>query len=268
MRCFFCTIHFALIVNDFGIKCTNQTRTSEPNSLATYHWHPPNQVSHYLQIWPLLQRNQPEWQLSIPMIVFKPLIRFRPDWPKNLQHSPILGILQSTVNHLLVEMCILPLIKSSVSSIPLALFRFYAIAVDSTMWTPISSLATYSNNIPPDAINDLPNPCKTLQHIQMQNWNSEQMSYFHEHKQMYLTCQKLKQDIEPEVFPTSALSHRYLFNPLLLHRLYLVFTIKSSAKVHENPGHKKSNAFINGVIFIYRKRSLSGVQIWLHSIYI
>ena len=43
----------------------------------------------------------------------------------------------------------------------------------------------------------------------------------------------------------------------------IIDVVKSSAKEHENPGCKKSNAYNNGVIFIFRKRSPSGVQIWL-----
>ena len=148
------TIQFALVVDDFGIKHTNQRDLNHFLS----HLRQKYTITHdegtrfngvHLK-WDYMKR---ECELSIPEYCIKALIRFKHPTPTKQQHSPYPW--QPPRYGQMIQYAVQPKDPNNkLSPIQLKLlqeivgtFRFYADTVDATMIMPVSALSTDANNV-------------------------------------------------------------------------------------------------------------------------
>ena len=150
------SVQFTLIVDDFGVKYTNVAALHHLIAHLQKKYsitHEPGTLYSGMQLkWDYVNRT---CELSIPGYVFKALLRFNHNLPKRPQHSPYpytipqygSRIQYSTIQHD-PAICNLPPDELKRLQEILGVFRFYAMAIDSTFLTPISALATDNGNIP------------------------------------------------------------------------------------------------------------------------
>ena len=149
------TIQFALVVDDFGIKYTNQQDLDH----FLNHLHQKYTITHdegtrFNGIHLKWNYKKLECEFSIPEYCIKALIRFKHPKATKPQHSPypyqppkygqsIQYAVQSIDS---TKYKLTPLQLQTIQEI-VGTFRFYADAVDSTMIMPVSALLTDTNNI-------------------------------------------------------------------------------------------------------------------------
>ena len=195
------SIQFTLIVDDFGVKYTNTAAlhhliknlkkkysiTDEPGTIYS---------GIHLK-WDYINRT---CELSIPEYVFKALIRFNHDLPKLPQHSPYPYTIPkygSRIQYSTIqpnpEDCKLSAEELQLHQEITGMFRWYAMAIDSTYLTPISALSTDCGNIKTsdlkarqtqfsDFTATYPNAVLTFKASDMHLWAHSDASYLSESK--------------------------------------------------------------------------------------
>ena len=149
------TVQFALVVDDFGIKFTNQLDLDHLlRHLKQRYVITQDEGQRFNGIhlkWDYVKR---ECELSVPEYCYKAILRFKHTLPFKPQHSPY--PCQPPKYGQLIQYASIPPSPSECKLSPQQLqelqeitgtFRWYADAIDSTMSMPVSSLSTDTNNI-------------------------------------------------------------------------------------------------------------------------
>ena len=155
------TVQYALVVDDFGIKFTNQQDLDYLlHHLKQRYVITQDEGQRFNGIhlkWDYIKR---ECELSIPEYCYKAIIRFKYTLPPKPQHSPYPyqppkygQPIQYASSLPPPSACKLsPQQQKQIQEI-VGTFRFYADAVDSTMAMPVSSLSTDTNNLEKSELN-------------------------------------------------------------------------------------------------------------------
>ena len=148
------TVQFALVVDDFGIKYTNQADLNHfLQHLQQKYTITKDDGERFNGITLNWDYNKRECELSIPEYCFKALIRFNHSLPSKPQDSPYPyqqpqygKRIQYAIN---VDPAKYKLNQDELQQLQeiIGVFRWYAEAVDSTMLMPVSFLSTDCNNI-------------------------------------------------------------------------------------------------------------------------
>ena len=149
------TIQFALVVDDFGIKYTNETDLQHfLQHLRKKYIITKDDSARFNGITLIWNYDKREYLLSIPEYCIKALYRFKHPLPLKPQHSPYPfqrpqygQPTQYAKKPPDPALCKLDPVQLQRLQELTGTFRWYADAIDSTMIMPVSSMATDCNNI-------------------------------------------------------------------------------------------------------------------------